>query len=289
MSTILRALQKVEKETTEDADQPGPGPTHSIKPTQTINQRLTALWYLQLGKRYLLIGSGAIMLVLLAIFTFSMLGSDPPPETASQNRAAPNRQPIDPGWIPQGSPAPAANRPEHVAKRHRATRPPDYAPAPSYDPNHQPGQYASKYAAAPQAQMRPSTDTERQVEPPLEMETISPSLAEEETAKDGAGDEDLAPDDSLPPESTEPEAPVEILESDPEELRYAQVDLLEESTLELQAISYSTVPKQRMAVINNEIIHQGRKVGGYKVIYIGPEQVVVEKGGSQWKIIFMVR
>jgi hypothetical protein len=95
--------------------------------------------------------------------------------------------------------------------------------------------------------------------------------------------------EDLGDETYESEEPIEVFESDPEELRYSQVGLLENGKLELQAISWSKTPSQRIAVIENEIIHQGQIVGGYKIIYIGPEQVVVEKGGEQWKVIFMVR
>ena len=103
------------------------------------------------------------------------------------------------------------------------------------------------------------------------------------------GDLPIETDALLSKRSIEPEAPIEIFEDDPEELRYAQVDLLENDELELQAISYSKTPGQRMAVINNEIVRQGQSLKGYKVIYIGPEKVVVEKAETQWQLIFMIR
>lgn len=284
MSTILRALQKVERKQIDEVGQFSP--TQPVNTTRTINQRLTLLWYLQLGKRYLIIGSGVLLLIVFTFFAFDMVKRDDAGELASKATDNPDARNLYPHKIPQPSNRSSSNEPDDVVQQRGPTRPPDYAPAPSSDPDHQPGRYASKYTNS-QQQAKIAQTPKTQVEPPLETETVSPGLDEEPF--DDEQELEIAPETALPTESVEPEAPMEVLESDPEELRYAQVDLLDDKSLELQAISYSTTPAQRIAVINNEIIHQNRRVGGYKVIYIGPEQVVVEKGGNQYKIIFMVR
>lgn len=264
MSAILRALQKIEKDTTEDDEQLGP--VQPIKPAETISRRLTSLWYLQLGRRFLRIGLGLVLAVLVIFFSITMFRSADRKTLSSTHLQAGEITSKKRVLLSQTEDGNAG------ANRRGPTRPRSYAPEPTYDPNHQPGRYVSKIP--PQTPSpRPSQAFEPQVEPPLETETISPG--------NGVDDFDDAPAES--------EEPVKILESDPEELRYAQVALLENEKLELQAISWAKKPSDRIAVINNEIMHQGQFVAGYKIVYIGPDALVVEKGGEQWKIIFMVR
>jgi hypothetical protein len=59
--------------------------------------------------------------------------------------------------------------------------------------------------------------------------------------------------------------------------------------LKLQAISWSKVPEDRIAVINGSIVREGLPLDGYTVYRIDEDQVVVRKGGGQWKLVFNLK
>ena len=275
MSTILRALQKVETDRTKNVQQPGP--VHPVKTSDTISKRLTSLWYQQLGKRLLWIGSSVAIVLLTLMVMLNFFGKDSHKKSSSQ--ISPSKNSESKTSLPHRIPS-LKSRDQRI-QTPGPTRPKTLAPKPSYDPSYRPDRFANKFAAPKASTENTVNPPKTKTSPPLETETISP--------RPDTNDLSPKPDDSLTKEATQPEASVEILEDDPEELRYAQVDLLDNDALELQAISYSNSPDQRIAVINNEIIHQGQSLAGYKVVYIGPDEVVVEQGQSQWKLIFMVR
>jgi hypothetical protein len=275
MSTILRALQKVETNHTKNVQQLGP--VHPVKTSDTISKRLTSLWYRQLGKRLLWIGSSVAVVLLTLMVMINIFGKESHKKSPSQ--ISPTKKSEVQKPLPHR--IPSLKSKDQRIQIPGPTRPKTLAPKPSYDPNYRPDRFANKFPA-PNASSKNWVNTPKtKTSPPLETETISPGS--------DTNDLSLKSDDSPTKEATQPKTPVEILEDDPEELRYAQVDLLENDALELQAISYAKSPNQRIAVINNEIMHQGQSLSGYKIIYIGPEEVVVEQGQAQWKLIFMVR
>lgn len=278
MSTILRALQKIENETNAD-DAGHSGGLHPVNPSHTFNRRLTTLWYQQLGKRFLLVGSGCLFVAMIAFLSVKYLKPSIPAVTSGKvsegQRALPHSVKSS-GQNAHPSDAPPQSGP---------TRPRSYSPKPTHDPDYRPNRLSREYAEKTTPQetiIRPT----RRAEPLLDTERISP-----EDEGEAYLDEEIYPDevDSLPAESETEQEPIEILESDPEEVRFAQVEPMRNRQLELQAISWSKTPSERIAVINNQIMHQGQNVKGFKVVYIGPEIVVVEQGGQQWKMVFMSR
>ena len=56
--------------------------------------------------------------------------------------------------------------------------------------------------------------------------------------------------------------------------------------LKVQAIAWSSVVEERMAVINDRIVHQGDAVEGFIVVAVEPEQVVVREGQQMWAVPF---
>lgn len=61
---------------------------------------------------------------------------------------------------------------------------------------------------------------------------------------------------------------------------------LTDDRLEVQAIAWSPVAGDRMAVINNQIIYQGNTVDGFYVVEIGQDQVLVKEGGQYYVVYF---
>lgn len=59
-----------------------------------------------------------------------------------------------------------------------------------------------------------------------------------------------------------------------------------ESKLELQAIAWSGRPEKRMAVINGHIVHEGDFVERSAIKHIGRNEVVFMKGDEEWRQLF---
>jgi hypothetical protein len=81
-------------------------------------------------------------------------------------------------------------------------------------------------------------------------------------------------------------APVNKKASDPQvNNRFSQATRLTDGRLEVQAIAWSPVVEDRMAVINNQVIHQGNTIEGFAVVEIGEDKVLV-KEGPQFYVVF---
>jgi hypothetical protein len=59
--------------------------------------------------------------------------------------------------------------------------------------------------------------------------------------------------------------------------------------LKLQAIAWSKVAVQRIAVINNRIVREGESVEGFSINQIRQEDVVVSDGSQSWQLEFGLR
>lgn len=59
-----------------------------------------------------------------------------------------------------------------------------------------------------------------------------------------------------------------------------------ESGPKLQAISWSKEPKDRIAVVNGNIVREGNTIDGYSITRIDKDEVVVRKGLDEWKLVF---
>ncbi|UCG06928.1 MAG: hypothetical protein JSV83_24025 [Desulfobacterales bacterium] len=67
---------------------------------------------------------------------------------------------------------------------------------------------------------------------------------------------------------------------------FAALPRFTDSTLKLQAIAWSYEATQRLAVINNRIVHEGESVDGYSIIQIRQEDVIVNDGTESWRLEF---
>lgn len=65
-------------------------------------------------------------------------------------------------------------------------------------------------------------------------------------------------------------------------------NIIHDSEAVLQAISWSQDAGRRMAVINGKICREGEPIGGYVILKINPEDVVVSKGGVTGRLVFKI-
>ena len=64
---------------------------------------------------------------------------------------------------------------------------------------------------------------------------------------------------------------------------------LDNAKLKLQAIAWSKVAAERIAVINDRIVREGESVEGYSINRIRQEDVVVNDGARSWQLEFGLR
>lgn len=64
---------------------------------------------------------------------------------------------------------------------------------------------------------------------------------------------------------------------------------LHDPAMKLQAITWSTKPQNRIAVINNRIMRQGDSVSGYRLVTINQDDVILSAAGERWKLPFRLK
>ena len=67
---------------------------------------------------------------------------------------------------------------------------------------------------------------------------------------------------------------------------YARAEVLPKDALQLQAISWSDMPGERITIIAGQILREGQTIEGYSVIAIRPDDVILEKAGKWWKLVY---
>jgi hypothetical protein len=67
---------------------------------------------------------------------------------------------------------------------------------------------------------------------------------------------------------------------------YANADRLMDNRLKIQAIAWSPIPDERMAVINSRIVREGGSVEGFSVVAIRSDDVIVREKGQLYRVLF---
>lgn len=63
----------------------------------------------------------------------------------------------------------------------------------------------------------------------------------------------------------------------------------DESGLTIQALVWSTAPEERLVVVNGTILKEGGIIDGMSVASIGEDHIIVNQGGSRWKVKFQLK
>lgn len=71
-----------------------------------------------------------------------------------------------------------------------------------------------------------------------------------------------------------------------QEKKPAPIDRLEGVDLKIQAISWSDVPEQSLAVINNQVMREGGNVEGYQISRINSDDIILERDGKAYRLSF---
>ena len=259
MSSILRALKKLEN----DSRHLG-GNKHldnKFVPLADTGPRRPA------GRIFIMVGTGIIcgLVVLAGWYFFSDRLQPLPPETATlsspedkPDEAAPDR------------PVVVAETPEKTTAEQPGTIPVETVPA--------------------VAELRPVEPAEPQVSagPADIREEVDPAgpLAPEKTVMTADDSPVLGNDMPQPTADLETDTPGNDAQPKTETVSEVKIPKLNDSDMNLQAITWSRVPQKRIAVINNRIVREGDLVSGYLVSTINQDDVVLSREGAKWQILF---
>jgi len=297
VSTILKALQKLEREKESDRST-GPTPVFSKSYSTTGG---VAGWFLNPWARRATMGIILIVLSGAAIHFYRQSRPHVPPHRrdrspAVENPARASREQPAPSALPpiaKKTPNPAeikntprpdqstsalpppgsqtrSETPEVNRNRQQPDRPalsrirqqlvqerPVQAPKAPDDPA---GRHPGNAIRRPGSAGRPATEI-----------SVTPT---------DAGTKEAAP--AKPTQETnvaaEIEAPADV---------YKDTPPLNDGRLKVHAIAWSPTAEERMAVVNNRVIYEGDSVDSFVVVAIRPDDVVVrEKGKGIWKVVF---
>lgn len=103
--------------------------------------------------------------------------------------------------------------------------------------------------------------------------------------------EKKVPIPDLPRKKTATKKNVKKYEQNTKAKRFAAIPVKQdsESQLKLQAIAWSSDPKNRIVVINDHIVREGEFVEGVFVTHIGKEEVIFRKERAEWRQLFRIK
>ncbi|MEN8246551.1 MAG: general secretion pathway protein GspB [Thermodesulfobacteriota bacterium] len=174
-------------------------------------------------------------------------------------------------------------------------------PVPSQDtPAPLPSEPLSRSTAAPAAGWKAKTDGNKSSVKPVPAEdksskpqgtTGSEQVAEVKESPAREKVEDKAVTETTPQTITTEENSSDLPDAISEktitqEKKPVPIDRLEGVGLKIQAISWSDVPEQSLAVINNQVMREGGAIEGYQISRINPDDIILQRGGKSYRLDF---
>jgi len=125
----------------------------------------------------------------------------------------------------------------------------------------------------------------------IAQKTVLPIVEQEVTVSSSPAPEILSPETKVPPVPTEEMTAAKIKPPEPSIIKAdkAEIPVLDDPEMKLQAITWSKDPQKRIAVINNSILRQGEAVSGYRIDTINQDDVVLNDRDKKWKLLFRIR
>ncbi len=276
MSSILKALKKLEQETLENQAEPTPAMGLNIRPEQnrrkekarrSTNKTTRWAWILCLALVFLGTATWVIF------FPHGPGTVTPaPPQTAQTPKPAPLKTAAQPA--PNIAVA-IAELPKPSVPTTHAAPPQRPAPAPHSVPPQRP--VPATHAAPPQRPGPTHPDTLPQL--PGAVTPGAPSAPAPET-------QDTLP---RPPDPQTRDTSPQPSDPAPQVAAGIEIPALADASLTINAISWSTVPERRLAVINSTLVREGQTVGEFRLVEIEEDQVIVQRAQKKWRVMFRLR
>jgi hypothetical protein len=266
VSAILEALKKLEQETSEPTGNP-------LRPE--VRHERGWRWTSLAGGLVI----GVVVFGLAGYGLVALTGKAPAiPETAigkkmaSSSRAAPVLHSSKPA--PKPVPAVRATNPASAIPIHQTVAPAKQEASRKGEEVQPPDEKIVAVALEPE---EPTTDTDHDAIFAYGSKRWHGTA--EELPEETSGDAVMAPS----------EADMSLAGgTDAERALNAAPDINHDPEAVLQAISWSQDAGRRMAVINGKICREGEPIGGYVILKINPEDVVVSKGGVTGRLVFKI-
>ena len=266
MSSILEALKKAERESTEgrDADIPLPAPLPKRSPYPTVRRR----WWLPLG------AVGVLCVGMVLFWQFQRPDScrptvAPPPPVSDKQASFP--PPTRRAERPEPPPVPEKKTIAVVKAPASATAPAPRieAPAATAVPGQPPQQTVRKAPPPIVAKAPPSRPQETRPQPPAHAPKREAAHADSPRI--------------LPRKIDQPSpAPTAPLEKSDKTYR-------SDPRIDLQALVWSPDAAERFVIINDRLIKEGGSIEGIHVVRINPDDVLVSEGSKRWHEAFKIR
>ena len=124
----------------------------------------------------------------------------------------------------------------------------------------------------------------------ITQKTVLP-IAEQEVIVSSSPITEIQNQETIEPVTAEEVTAAEIKPPVPSIIKADEVEIpvLKDPEMKLQAITWSKDPQKRIAVINNSILRQGEAVSGYRIDTINQDDVVLNERGRKWKILFRIK
>jgi hypothetical protein len=267
LSSILEALKKAERESTEgrDADFPLPASLPRRSPYPVVRRR----WWLPLGAAGLLCIGIVLFWQLRRPDSPRPTATPAPPAVSEKQKSSP--PPLRRLEIPKPSPGPEKNA-SAVAQGPAA----ETAPAPR-----------AKTPAATTAPVQPEQRPVRKSLPP--MVAMAPPSRPPETRPQPPAP---APKSAPAPADPSPVVPREAVQhSQPPTppLEESDKSYRSDPRIELQALVWSPDAAERFVIVNDRLIKEGGSIEGIHVVRINPDDVLVSEGSKRWHEPFKIR
>lgn len=127
--------------------------------------------------------------------------------------------------------------------------------------------------------------TKRDVKNETEQDVGIKKLPMEEPVKDTAAQE---PDPDVLTVDEDPSDSLDVVsqETSPQKKEPLPIDRLEGVNIKIQAISWSDIPTQSLAVINNQVLREGDGIEGYHISHINLDDIVLRRGDKAYRLEF---
>ncbi len=277
MSSILKALKRIEGQSPPPTSFPAPLGPGGGKPA--VNSNTRRRWRL---RRSITVGLVLLVIVGTAVLVFQ------------------RRQFLTSTLFPAGSPATDQKKNKPAAEKSqifRAKMPPaTVTEAPGRpEPGRSAGQPAKSVTTEPKKQTSktdPNTSTSRAVAGQSVSNPGLPSPAKQ--LQNPSTSEPLAPKPTSRQNLTPSKKSIagkratarKPAAAAPKKRTIRTYAKLNDSKIKLQALAWSSDAARRMAVINGRIVREGESMDGYQINQIRQEDVVVSDGRQSWRLEF---
>ena len=266
MSTILNALKRLEEESAANEASQVPVPLHGQPKAPKRHRRRGLI----LTAALVVMGGGA------ALFWFSTSRPEKTPSPVASEPKPPTVADISSGSVER----PSASKPsgEAITPTRR-------------EAGVQADQAATKSATRASKSEKTAITSPNYVPPDIVRQRRSGIPAASVSAGKGAPPFSEGPNPASqalarPASTSNVDAPPTRRKQSATQDPHASTEVLAQDTLKLQAISWSEIPAERITIIAGRILREGQNVDGYNVVEIRSQDVIVEKSGSLWKLIY---